>query len=487
MIRSKRLHSASTPVQQQTPSLLTCQFLSYTAENDIQFVAMEPPSNSLEPSSFVPSSLTYSGLMSESFPAYGGPFQVIEPGSDLYLEIDSAFCFDSSGADQLPLHQQSDNFSENGIPQQVLDDVFRMEDEMEADGELLPSQYPVADNLSMADYEMQLVAEMNKLFPEVSTTPVGATNSRLMEELIKYGSSDSPCYMNVQLKSDGIRSGRNVPKLDILKRDKERGFRCVDMVDGNGKMFKAKYYEHITIQKQPKLFSPVPVTKPTTNPMPYRRITELLRSNQLANVSPSVANKIEKLANNNRNVTLTPIRGSTSTGRHSMSTPAKNSTTIVIKAPKRTIAHNADAEPTPPSEHFPMPIIKQEPPDDPPVELELQQQLSVIDSTPIEVPTITPMSTNNTVSKQPRKQKLQSLSQCDVIFNDSASTRTVPRLTSSCNEGRSGRIEGSLKIPPPRVRTPNDFVTVTIKGEFGTNIVSVSEIIETVVERNYRS
>ncbi|XP_058825190.1 uncharacterized protein LOC131685475 isoform X2 [Topomyia yanbarensis] len=470
MIRNRRLHqSAPATVRQQPSPLQAQQFLSYTAANDIQFVAMEPPANSAKAQPSGPPPLSYSGILSE--PVYEGPFQVIEPGSELYLQIDSSFCFDSFDSLETgpALNQQEAvSCSENGIPQQVLDDVFRVEDEMQANGDMIPRQYPVADHLSMADYEVQLVAEMEKLFPQ-APQPVAPPGSRLMEELTKIGSSDNPCYMSVHFKSDGTRNGRNVPKkfqLDLLKRDKERGFRCVDMVDGNGKIFKAKYYEHITIQKQPKTFASVPISKEVRQPVPYRRITELLQSTQLANVSPSVVNKIERLANNNRNVTLTPIRGSVSASRVNLSGPATTSTTtIVIKAPKRTIASSTDTESLPPTEHFPMPIIKQEPLDEPPAEAELQQQLSVIDSTRIEVPIITPTVANTVVSKQPRKQKLQSLSQCDMVFNESAGMKTVPPAP-VCG-GRAGDACAKNTIPPPRARMPNDYVTVTIKDANG--------------------
>ncbi|XP_055544275.1 uncharacterized protein LOC129729601 [Wyeomyia smithii] len=447
MIRSKRYPSLPSLLNRKQTNKQIFSYTASPATNDIQFVTMDALAaiNETHP-------LVYFNQSVDSFPVFDGPFQVIEPGSDLYMQLNSSMCFDSYEPGLEEPQQQDMYFSENGIPQQVVDDVFRMEDELQAGEGLALCQYPVAGNQSMTEFEQQLVAEMEKFFPQVKNVSTGTRpGSRLMEELTKISSTEDPCYMSVLLKDSLQHDGRGVPKLDILKRDKERGFRCVDMIDGNGSKFKAKYYEHITIQKHPKLQSSVPNPRSIRSPIPYRPISELLQSTQLVNVSPSVANKIERLANSNQNVTLTQVLSTNpSTTFRTSSSNNRAISSVVIKAPKRTIASSAETDSLPLPKHFPMPIIKQEPLDDFPVEAPLRHRFSQIDSTRIEVPTI------SLVSKQPRKQKLQSLAQCDVIFKETSLSTSA----SFCQEA-------PRKVQQSRARSPNDFVTVTIKDSDG--------------------
>ncbi|XP_065082300.1 uncharacterized protein LOC135704746 isoform X2 [Ochlerotatus camptorhynchus] len=352
-------------------------------------------------------------------PPFEGPFQVIEPGSELYIEMgpDFDYCVDPFGGIGI-MEQQELFISGNGIPQDVLDDVFRLDDEAEAAGGAIPKQYPVADGLSMKQYENQLVAEMEELFPEVKST---VQRSRLMEELVKKSPPENPCYMKVHLKGEGAtKKGRKMP---TAPRDARRGFRCVEMVDDSGTAFKAKFYDHMPKQQ----FTPIP---PHDISIQHRRVAELLQSPTLKNVSPEMASKIEILASGKRDVTLAKVRPSDT---------KSSTTTIVIKTPKRTIASSGTTVDPPADFPLPMAMIKQEP---------------SFDATPIEVPIIMPTPVNN---KQPRKQKLHSLSQCDVVFNEVTNAATTVA-------GPSDSRGPPARKPVPRSRglPPNDFVTVTI-------------------------
>lgn len=183
-----------------------CQFNPvFSTELQFSSVMNSPPG----PSTFHSPQPYYHPL-----PPFEGPFQVIEPGSELYIEMgpDFDYCVDAFGGIGI-MEQQELLISENGIPQDVLDDVFRMDDDIQATGGAVAKQYPVADGLSMKEYENQLVAEMEELFPEVNSTSLSLApmqNSRLMEELVKINSPENPCYMSVHLRSEGVKKERRV-------------------------------------------------------------------------------------------------------------------------------------------------------------------------------------------------------------------------------------------------------------------------------------
>lgn len=327
---------------------------------------MLPDNNRLHPSSFVPPyhfAMEPPPLAYPRSPAiFNGPFQIIEPGSDLYIETEPNFCLellpeeglDTSGGLFL---------SENGIPAEVLDDVFRLDDELGVLG-----CGPVPQGVGMGQFETQLVAEIERLFPTSGgrVRKRASGTSRLAEELTRKVStgtfipvvSTSPCYMNVFLKGSGLLHN------NLVKSEPEHGYRCVEMVDGTGTMFKAKYYaEQMTAAS-------TPVTRPSTptarvlslTKYPSMATTTPTRLPQLKNVTPAMASKIESLANGmNRNVTLTPVR---TPSRNSLVSSSSSSSTIVIKAPKRTIA-SGGTNITFSDPFFPMPMIKQEPLDDP--------------------------------------------------------------------------------------------------------------------------
>lgn len=347
-------------------------------------------------------------------------FEVIEPGSELYIDMgpDFDYCLDTFDGISI-MEQQELLISENEIPQEVLEDVFRMDDEIQETGGVIPTQYPVADGLSMKEYENQLEAEMEELFPEVNATQVLVQPSRLKEELVKTSSFEKPCYMSVSLRSEGARKERR--HISTAPRDTRRGFRCVEMIDGSGTAFKAKFYDHIPSRR----FTPVP---PLDISAQHRRVAELLQSTTLQNISPEMASKIETLASGKRDVTLAKVRTS----------DIKNTTTtIVIKTPKRTIASGGTSVEPPSEFSLPMTVVKKDP---------------SFDATPIEVPVIVPTPVNN---KQPRKQKLQSLSQCEVVFNEGTNSTAT---TVSRSRGPPTR----KPVPRSRAHPPNDFVTVTI-------------------------
>lgn len=157
-----------------------------------------------------PPPLAYPGMVT----SFEGPFQIIEPGSEFYVQTDPDFFLEPTEIIQLP---QDLNLSDNGIPLEVLDEVFCLEDELEASGISLPTERPVPNGVSLEQYETHLVAEMERLFPDVgSTLPVKdvaisgpgvdsvavTQESRLMEELIRKYPSENPCYMDVVLPED---------------------------------------------------------------------------------------------------------------------------------------------------------------------------------------------------------------------------------------------------------------------------------------------
>uniref|UniRef100_A0A1Q3EXV5 C2H2-type domain-containing protein n=1 Tax=Culex tarsalis TaxID=7177 RepID=A0A1Q3EXV5_CULTA len=409
------------------------------------------PNSRLHPSSFVP---PYQFATTDPPPlvyappaVFNGPFQIIEPGSDLYIETEPNFCLELMPEEGLDTSGGL-FLSENGIPAEVLDDVFRLEEEVGVLG-----RGPVPEGVGLGQYEAQLVAEIERLFPDATASGTGVrkrasgNNSRLAEELTRKVSagtlipvvSGSPCYMNVFLKGGSLLQS-NLAKSEPPP---ERGYQCVEMIDGTGTMFKAKYYAEqktaVTTPARPSTptarimsltkFSPM-VTKATTP----TRLPQLLK-----NITPAMASKIESLANGmNRNVTLTPVR-----------TPSRNSlvsassSTIVIKAPKRTIASGGNATFSDP--FFPMPIIKQEPLDDPPQEDPLQ----IENTTQIHVPAIAP----SVPSKQPRKQKLIKLSQNgEVVFNDTSNV-VAARRQEVTNAGRERKFVPKVQAPPN-----NEFV-----------------------------
>nr|XP_029708056.1 flocculation protein FLO11-like [Aedes albopictus] len=465
----RSLPVASSPSPHQQPQ----QILNYTIASDIQFSSStsgrngtgdamngsgSSSSNSCSPFLLHSQQQQHQYL---SYPLFEGPFQVIEPGSDMYIEMDSDFGLDGSGLfDGSRVMEQQELFiSENGIPQEVLEDVFQLDDDMEAAGGLLPQQYPVAAGLSVAEYEKDLVAEMEKLFPSPvvpvvalsQCAPPVSKGSRLMEELVRTDPPELPCYMNVQLKSDDSRKGR---KMETAPRDVQRGLRCVELTDGNGTTFKANYFHHQSGEKQTK-----PAPPPIKNSLQHRRVVELLQSPPLRNLSPAMASKIESLASGNRNVTLTPVRSGSTPPPNP---PRPNSTTIVIKTPKRTIGSSGTPmepapAPPPPTMGFPFPmaIIKQEPPDDHPAPATIP-----LENTPIELPVIVPTAM---ASKQPRKQKLQSLSQCDMVFKEAITPGPSFPSTIASNRRIAQRPTPAPPLPPSRGPPPNDFVTVTIK------------------------
>lgn len=223
------------------------------------------------------------------------------------------------------------------------------------------------------------------------------------------------------------------------------------MIDGSGTAFKAKFYDHMPKRQ----YTPCP---PQDISIQHRRVAELLQSPTLKNLSPEMASKIETLASGKRDVTLVKVRPSDT---------RNSTTTIVIKTPKRTIASSGTTvePPPPPPLDFPVPmmVIKQEP---------------SFDATPIEVPVIMPTPVN---SKQPRKQKLHSLSQCDVVFNEGTNAAAATAAGPSGSRGPPVR----KSVPRSRGLPPNDFVTVTITGEY-TRTITVSEIIESIVDRKYQ-
>ncbi|XP_039437457.1 uncharacterized protein LOC120418966 isoform X2 [Culex pipiens pallens] len=417
------------------------------------------PDARLHPSSFVPpyhhqfATEPPPLAFSQQQPAiFNGPFQIIEPGSDLYIETEPNFCLElmpEEGLDTSGLY-----LSENGIPADVLDDVFRLDDELSTAGGCFRG--PVPEGVGMGQYEAQLVAEIERLFPDVTggggvVKKKSSGASRLAEELTRKVSagtmipvvSGSPCYMNVFLKGGG-RLQNNLVKPESTP---ERGYRCVEMVDGTGTMFKAKYYAEqmtaITTPARPSTPTPRVMSLSKFSPM-VTTATTPTRMPQLKNMTPAMASKIESLANGmNRNVTLTPVR-----------TPSRNSllpsssSTIVIKAPKRTIASGGTTTIFP-DPFFPMPMIKQEPLDDPPPQED-----------PLNLPTVPQPPVNP--SKQPRKQKLIKLSQNgELVFSDTTNVRErkiVPKVVQAPppnNEYVPTRDLSEPKTHPQRTPTPN--------------------------------
>ncbi|XP_062554036.1 uncharacterized protein LOC134219334 [Armigeres subalbatus] len=413
------------------------QILNYTIASDIQFSSDRTTTmNGNACSPFLLHS-QHEQQQYLSYPLFEGPFQIIEPGSDLYDEMESDFGGSAMALEDLFI-------SENGIPQDVLEDVFRMDDDIEAVGRTLPNQYPVAKGLSLDEYEKELVAEMEKMFPREALTPPAAPvpllKSRLMEELVRNDLPENPYYMNVQLRSGGPR---NEQKMDIIQRDSQRGLRRVEMTDSNGISFKANYYHRQRIGNQLKSAPPI------NTALQHRRVAELLQSPPLRNLSPAMASKIESLTSGNRNVTITPVRQppplSPVTPRN-----ISPSSSVFTKNPRRTVVNSTPVEPvappppTPIDFPFPMAMVKQEPPDE-------------IDSTPIEVPVIVPTAITN---KQPRKQNLQSLSQCDMELEKANTDHVIPLPIAMGGSGHRDLsvVRKTMQRPPP-----NDFVTVTIK------------------------
>ncbi|XP_055641077.1 uncharacterized protein LOC129778293 isoform X2 [Toxorhynchites rutilus septentrionalis] len=233
--------------------------------------------------------------------------------------------------------------SENGIPPQMLNDIFQLDDAMATRGKR-HGKGPVKPRLTMAQYERELVAEMEALFP--STTP----KSRLMQELTKIGDSSSTCPMNLH-----FRGGNNV-----------------DLVDSQGRQYRARFCGPIPTGKQTQLVyrqNSVPIKSHDINSAVYTELTK-----------PTMPGS--------------QIEASNAVGKPK---------TIIIKAPKRTIA-SSNGEGT---GRMSMNSSDGE---------ALQQEFKVISSTPMVIPTLSATTTSS--GKQSRKQQLKSLAQCDVIFNE---------------------------------------------------------------------
>ncbi|XP_055608353.1 uncharacterized protein LOC129755750 [Uranotaenia lowii] len=432
-----------------------------TTGNDIRFVTMNTvtsasvsalPSQPNRPPQNLPAGVSY--VTDPNLPLFDGPFQIIEPGHELYMETEPSYYLEPLEVDFID-ELQDILVSKNGIPEDVLKNAFEMEDELASQGKTLLEHVPVPYLHNLDHYKVSLVGEMNDLFPVPKHRPepkvqprynlLGRTEATDCQMFNREPTVDDPCYMRLMFP----QHFPDPNKVELKPQDVARGYRSVNMIDERGKIFTAKYFDHISIKKTSKQQAAA-----AGAPIANRRLSELISTTQFKDVSPAMRSKIESLASGNLNVTLTPVRSNPKLASPESSSPAAQNTTIVIKAPKRTIATGMLDSEMPSEVPMPMPYIKQEPQEEPVPgpSSDFNQQINLIDSTPVQLPVTTPQLA---VSKQPRKQKLQSLTQCEAVFKEGPDgVRTVSAsLLKSISTNRINRVSPA-----------GDYVSVTLKG-----------------------
>lgn len=371
-------------------------------------------------------STSYSSLQSQQRQSYTNrrPVNNVEPGSNSYHQLDTDFI----ATDDILI-------SKIGIPEIILASAFQLDDTVLARGGTLSNQYPVPKGYSLDEYKMHLIETSSVYLAEAEVNPPAVCDpsqkNRLVENMISY-------YMSVQLYPY---------EMDNVQRDAKSGLRCVKMTDSNGTSFKANYYHQ---QKTGNLLK----TDSSAMPLQQRRVAELPRLPPPNNLCPAIASKLESAARGQRNViirmplSVSPIKFPRPLSPDTLRYIAQNS----AKNPRRTVANITPVEqvtPPPPTSidfPFPMVMVKQEPSDE-------------VDCTPIEVPVIIPTPVNN---KQPRKQNLQTRSQCEMEL-EKVNPENVVHLQIASGETRSGPRDQPMVRKIAQRQPPNDFVTVTIK------------------------